>query len=137
MSTKNQGPVTLDPNTVAAATMLTAGPTNTPAQEALMSLLAEELLRTKKKREEDERIQKAAREANINEIKKTLAQRNSEQNACIHRKPPPSHASALAGQRTHRGTVVFICQYCQKEFTEKTIPPDLHVPGDTIGGPQL
>jgi len=138
MSTKNQGPVTLDPNTVAAAALFTTtAEKSPPTQNALLELLTEELLRNKTDRQEKERIQQAARDANIADVRKNLLQKQADQEACLHRKPPPSHASALAGQRTHRGTVVFVCQYCQKEFDQTTIPPNLQIPGETIGGPQL
>jgi len=127
----------LDPQVIAAATLSTGGSKATPAQEQILGLLAEELLRNKQARQEREELEKNTRRANIDDIKRNTALKTMEQDACLHRKPPPSHASALAGQRTHRGNVNYICQYCHKEFSEKTIPPDLRISSETIGGPIL
>jgi len=122
---------TLDPATVLASGL----GSGTTVETQLQQLLLEDLLRQKQERQRAENEHLAARKANMAELKKAELERTMSQDACIHRKPPPSHASALAGQRTHRGTVVYMCQYCGKEFSERTIPPDLRVNPEIIGGP--
>lgn len=104
-------------------------------QAELADLQAEELLRAKAERQEKVEIKKRAKESNLETIRKNLDEIKSQQEACIHRKPAPSHESALAGQRDHQQVTHYVCQYCAKPFTDKTVPPNLRIPADRVGGP--
>lgn len=106
-------------------------------QSALYELQAEELIRQKEKRLEEQRVQGAARAQNVTDIAKRLKEDQDRQANCSHRKPAPSHESAIAGQRDHSGVAHFICQYCQKQWLGSELPPQLRVPADRVGGPQL
>jgi hypothetical protein len=77
---------------------------------------------------------KRAREQNIIDIRKQVAKRTAERNDCPHQKPN-NRGSAIAGTRDHQGHYHFLCQYCQKEWTDGELPPMLRIDSDFIGGP--
>jgi len=106
-------------------------------QAELASLQMDELQETRGKRAEAIRIAKVMQEGTIaDEKKKAIAVKNH-QAGCDHRKPAPSHESAIAGQRDHQGVAHFICQYCAQEWTGGELPLSLRIPGDRLGGPQI
>lgn len=88
------------------------------------------------KRSESERVAKAARDNNIAEIRKQIARKTAERDGCPHQKPN-NRGSAIAGTRDHQGHYHFLCQYCQKEWTDNELPPHLRIDSDFIGGPTI
>lgn len=88
------------------------------------------------KRSEAERVTKAARDNNIAEIRKNIERKTAERDGCPHQKPN-NRGSAIAGTRDHQGHYHFLCQYCQKEWTDNALPPHLRIDSDFIGGPTI
>lgn len=106
-------------------------------QTELVELDTEEKLRLKIQRETAENTQKIAKETVIADTKRQLAKEEAKRKNCIHRKPAPSFESAVAGQRDHSQVAHFICQYCGQEWEGSQLPPNLYIPADRVGGPQL
>lgn len=124
-----------DINLPAVTTALGSG--QTPEQALLAKLLLEDLQKKRALEEESDRQARVSREQNVAIVKEGLAKKALEQESCPHRKPAPSNESAIAGQRDHRGNVIFICQYCQQQWNQRTLPPALRIPADFVGGPNF
>lgn len=82
----------------------------------------------------------AARKANADNMVQVHAHELANQAACTHIKPR-GMGTALGGQKTHKGHYVFVCQYCNKAFSEPPQRPSERVPGhlmpdmSMVGGP--
>lgn len=106
-------------------------------QTALAALQLRKLQKEVLQQEEAEQTQKNARAQSVENARKSDAKKAADQELCTHVKP--NGRSALAGQKTHsqeRGYhYTFICQYCQKDFNETNIPPNLKLSAEQVGGP--
>lgn len=130
----------LDPSTILSSGILdseTSSPASSGITQELQKALLYELNQNRARQEEKERIQQAARDNNIQDVKHKMENDRLIQEGCQHIKPAPSRDSAVAGQRDHRGEAHFICQYCAKEWTGTTLPPHLRIPAERVGGPIL
>ncbi len=82
----------------------------------------------------------AARKANADNMVAVHAQELANQAACTHIKPR-GQGTALAGQKTHKGFYVYVCQYCSKNFSDpplkagEQVPGHLHPDMSMVGGP--
>lgn len=73
-----------------------------------------------------------ARARNLAIIRKQKTRREAEHEACPHMKPAGA-GSSLVGVHTGRGTA-YLCQYCQKEWTENdSVPVHLIPRTEAIG----
>ena len=137
MSNLTKKDITVDSSILASAALNSLQQPAVSLDDQIKQLQLEELQRVRNIRESSERDQRVARDSNVREIAKKLREKEELQAQCPHRKPPPSFQSALAGQRDHQGIAHFICQYCQKEWTGSTVPPELRIDGGQVGGPIL
>lgn len=92
-----------------------------------------ELRQRRLAREEQERMQRVARENNIKSVAVKMQKEGARRAACPHRKP--NNRPAVAGMRDHNHNFHFICQYCQQEWTNNELPLGLQIDMDTVGGP--
>jgi len=92
--------------------------------------------REENKLAENQAMLKRARDQNIADIRKQVLKKAAERDACPHQKPN-NRGSAIAGTRDHQGHYHFLCQYCQKEWTDNELPAVLRIDGDFIGGPTV
>lgn len=139
----NNNPINPPVNTQAMAQVVAAAVnngSNDPVQKELMQLLAKKLKKELEAEETDDAQKAAARKANADNMVLVHEQERLRQNACGHTKPR-NMGSALAGQRTHKGYYVYVCQYCGKNFSnppqrpEEAVPPELFPDGALVGGP--
>lgn len=99
-------------------------------------LLALQLRREKKQdadATEQENQQIAARKQNALSQEAARQEKLRQQEGCAHRKP--NNTSAIAGQRDHQHNSIYLCQYCQKEYDQHTLPANLRPDPNFIGGP--
>lgn len=124
---------------VAAATGNANGPVS-PVQHELMALLAKKLKRELEAEDAAAEQVAKARQANADHMIEVHKQELARQAACGHVKPR-NMGTALAGQRTHRGNLVLVCQYCGKQFShppnrpEEAVPSHLFPDAALVGGP--
>lgn len=122
--------------TVAAAQ--TGAPT--PELSALIALLTKKLSAEISEEEQKLAQARAAQLANANTLAEAQKVQENIQANCTHTKPG-TNRTALAGQKTHRGHAVFVCQYCWKPFSDppqrpqEKIPQHLYPDMSLVGGP--
>jgi len=103
-------------------------------------LEAKKMERENSLREDAENQLAAARKANSETMLAVHAADVARQNACTHIKPR-GVGTALAGQKTHRGYYVLVCQYCAKPFSDPPQRPEERIPShlmpdmSLVGGP--
>lgn len=116
---------------------------NVQSEEARLvaSLLAKKLAKEIQAEEDKERQEQDARAANVAFLKVAEAQKLHNQRNCPHMKPR-NLGTALVGQRTGKGYATFVCQYCQKTFSDPAQRPEeqinnpfLYPESDKVGGP--
>ena len=111
--------------------------TQADIQAALAKLQLRKLTKEMQEQDDEESSKNNARLQTAEKVREADARREANQDFCTHVKP--NGRTALGGQKTHshvRGQVyTFICQYCQKEFNETNIPPNLRVSAEMVGGP--
>ena len=102
--------------------------------DQLKRLQLKQLTKQVQEQEEAENTQKAAQKANALSLEKGRLDQEFYQDQCPHLKP--NGQTALAGQYDHAHHPIIICQYCQKDFQGKIVPPHLRISPDRLGGPQ-
>lgn len=111
-----------------------------PEQRELMTLLNKKLKKELEAEDAAEEQLARARKANADHMIEVHKQEVARQAACGHVKPR-NMGTALAGQRTHRGNLVLVCQYCGKQFShppnrpEEAVPSHLFPDAALVGGP--
>ena len=114
-----------------------APPSQADIQAALAALQLRKLTKEMNDQDESDQSKANARRQTAEKVREAEAKREANQEYCTHLKP--NGRSALGGQKTHsqeRGKAyTFICQYCQKEFNETNIPPQLRISPEQVGGP--
>lgn len=78
-----------------------------------------------------EKARQEAREQNARSLESARGEKENQQKLCPHRKP--NGKSAIAGQKK-RKKIFYICQYCQQEYDEITLPPELDPNKDFANG---
>ena len=117
------------------------GGNQSPEMNQLVTLLNRKLARELDEEDEAREQHARARKANAENMVLVQEQDKLKQSSCSHIKPR-GLGSALAGQRTHRGWITLVCQYCGKQFSDPPQSPDQKIPPGifpdmaTIGGPQ-
>lgn len=123
------------------AALRSTGPASNPALDNLIAKLD---LKVSREIDEETAIreqQLAGRRANAENMVRIGEQEAARQNLCGHTKPL-GKGTALAGQRTHSGSLTLICQYCGKEFSDPPRKPSERIPNGLmpdrhfVGGPQ-
>lgn len=121
--------------------LLIAGNTlNQNTDPGLSKVLTEYLLgKITKERQAEEAVLERRRQAHLDRCRETAAERQAianRQAACSHRKPAPSLAPAIGGQRSHQNRYHYLCQYCGKHWVDDELPYELRgFDHDIIGGP--
>lgn len=118
----------LDKVALLASSGMTSG-----AQNRLAELLEQEFSERRAAKDADKAQLDAFREAQLNAVRATIAERERQQAQCPHMKP--NFRPATGGQRDSKGKHHFICQYCGKEYGDD-LPAYLRISSDMIGGPQ-
>ena len=96
--------------------------------------------RENNERETADKQMASARKANADNMVQVHAFELATQAACTHIKPR-GMGTALAGQKTHKGYYVYVCQYCSKIFSDppqketERVPGHLHPDMSMVGGP--
>jgi rubrerythrin len=116
------------------------GGNQSPEMQELARLLAKRLRKEIATEEEAEATHEAARKANAEHMVRVHEEEKRKQDGCPHIKPR-GQGTALAGQKTHRGWITYVCQYCGKQFSDppqregEKVPPHLYPDGNMVGGP--
>lgn len=111
-----------------------------PGMDALIKLLTKKLAAEQEAEDAALAQAQAARRANAEALMEGQRQIEATQANCTHTKPG-TNRTALAGQKTHRGYMVMVCQYCGKPFSEppqrpeEKIPQHLYPDMSLVGGP--
>lgn len=126
--------VTNSKNDIAQAALLSGalGGAGTYSEE-VARLLAESLAEELREKRGKKDAEKAFREQCQFNTQKEMREREERKSRCSHRKP--NGVSNLGGQRDHSGMYHFICQSCQSEFDDRTVPPNLRPDSEKLGGP--
>jgi|SRR5579871_2709377 len=103
-------------------------------RKALLALQLKQVSKQVKEQEEAENSHKKARLDAALQMEKARKQEEAVQAYCPHKKP--NGQSAIVGQRDHQHNYIFLCSYCQKQYNQHTIPPDLRPDSTKIGGPE-
>lgn len=112
-------------------------PTVSESSKSVADQLAElqllELREIQARKLEEKNQLRLVREAGMKSVREGMEKKKQEQEQCPHRKPYGE--SAIAGQRMHSHKYKYICQYCQKEWTDNELPAPLRINAELVGGP--
>jgi hypothetical protein len=98
----------------------------------LAVLLQRKLARELAKQDQDEEELRRLLAARSEAFKQEIEGRKRAQEFCPHRKE--DNRSRIGGQRLSDGTVLYLCQYCAKEWRGTELPPSLAIPFELVGG---
>jgi hypothetical protein len=119
-----------DPLMLMATQAAQSGAPGFPPELAM--LLTRRLAKEMAAQEREEEEMRRLLEARSIAFKEEIAGRQRAQEYCPHRKE--DGRSRIGGQRLSNGVVLFLCQYCGKEWRGQELPPGLQISLDFIGG---
>jgi len=105
-------------------------------QKRQIALQVKQAERAEQEYETQERMKNEARRQGAESLQKERQMKLAHQANCAHQHPVGG-GTGVRGQRNHQRVVMWVCQYCHKEWSGNDLPLHLRPDMSVVGGPEV